>query len=90
MKKQFIIMMAGILMLVGSVQVTAVTQYTITNLGTLGGGSWACAINNNGQVVGTSHLTVNYYPLHAFLYNGTTMKDLGKIGRSTRLNSSHT
>ncbi len=51
MKKQFI-MMAGVLMLVGAAQVMAVTQYTITDLGSLG----ASDINDSGQVVGWTRL----------------------------------
>jgi len=50
MKKQFIIMMASVLMLVVSGQVRAETQYTITNLGNF----TVEGINDSGQVVGTS------------------------------------
>ena len=37
MKKQIIILLAGVLMLIASGQVLAVSQYTIKDLGTLGG-----------------------------------------------------
>ena len=79
MKKQFIIMMASVLMLVGSGQVMAETQYTITDLGTLGGSlSYAYGINDSGQVVGVSWITGNSTS-HAFLYDGGNMIDLNTL-----------
>lgn len=55
-----------------SLQVVAV-EYTITNLGTLGGNSsHALGVNNSGQVVGVSDG-------HAFLYSGGQMSDLGTL-----------
>lgn len=81
MKKQFIIMMAGVLMLVGSGQVMAVTQYTITDLGILSGtGSWANSINASGQVVGYANTAAGEFAYRAFLYSGSTMTDLGTLG----------
>lgn len=56
--------------------------YTVTDLGTLGGGFTAGnGINNAGYVTGTS-TTTSLGPLHAFLYsNGQIMDlDLGTIG----------
>lgn len=48
---------------------TAAVQYTITDLGTLGGPrSYACAINNNGQVVGYSMLGDSK---HAMVWSNT-------------------
>ena len=45
--------MASVLMLVSSGQVMALTQYAITDLGTLGGNtSYAYGINNNGLITG--------------------------------------
>jgi len=81
MKTQIIIMLASALMLFGLGQATAETQYTITDLGTLGGTrSWAYGINDKGQVVGGSY--INDGPdYHAFLYDGT-MHDLGTLGGS--------
>jgi probable HAF family extracellular repeat protein len=80
MKKQFIIMMVIVSILVGSVQIIAATQYTITDLGTLGGTySSASGINNWGQVVGTSKIAGDSR-YHAFLYSDGVMQDLGTLG----------
>lgn len=52
-----------------------------TALGALGGStssSRALGINSNGLVVGMSGTTSGYN--HAFLYNGSTMTDLGTLG----------
>jgi probable HAF family extracellular repeat protein len=58
----------------------AVTDYTFTSLGTLGGReSYAYGINNNGQVVGTSRIAGDSAH-HAFLYSGGVMIDLGTLG----------
>ncbi len=52
--------------------------YTIKNLGTLGGNSSvARAINATGQVVGQASDAAG--ELHAFLYNGDKMQDLGTL-----------
>ena len=54
-------------------------QYTVTDLGTLGG-SYSCAsgINDSGQVVGEAQTSSGYG--HAFLYSNGTMVDLGTLG----------
>lgn len=55
------------------------TGTTLTDLGTLGGGSSAArAINASGLVVGLSE--VGRGKVHAFSSNGTTMTDLGTLG----------
>jgi len=60
-------------------------DYEFLDLGTLGGyTSNANAINNNGQVVGSSHTSTNTYT-HAFIWDiASGMQDLGTFGyRST-------
>jgi probable HAF family extracellular repeat protein len=55
--------------------VPAWADYTLTDLGT---GSYATAINNNGQVVGSFFDTASGFP-HAFLYSNGSMTDLGTL-----------
>ncbi len=56
----------------------AQASYTITDLGTLGGGaSSGNGINKFGQVAGQASTTSN---THAFLYGSGAMKDLGSLG----------
>lgn len=56
--------------------------WSIIDLGTLGGSnSTALALNNRGQVVGSSSLsTDDDYTSHPFLYSGGQMTDLGTLG----------
>lgn len=57
-------------------------NYSITDLGTLGGASSnATALNDNGQVVGYSSIAGDTVT-HAFLYSYGTMTDLGTLGGS--------
>ncbi len=59
--------------------VSAGVQYTINDLGTLGGAtSFAYAINASGQVVGGSLTAAGSE--HAFLYSDGNMLDLGTLG----------
>ncbi|MDF0553642.1 DUF3466 family protein [Kamptonema sp. UHCC 0994] len=52
----------------------------ITDLGTLGGnGSFAVAINNKGQVVGSDTTTGNGGLLHAFIWEDGEMADLNSL-----------
>lgn len=65
---------------VGAAITPAIAQtYTITDLGTLGGGlSVANAINSRGDVVGYS-FTADFVP-HAFIWRDGVMTDLGTLG----------
>lgn len=69
-----------ILLLVAAIPGDAAPQYTIADLGTLGGDtSFASSINDVGQVVGGSE-TVPNNDGHAFLYTpGDGMTDLGVL-----------
>ncbi|HSG42860.1 MAG TPA: hypothetical protein VLA72_06880, partial [Anaerolineales bacterium] len=59
--------------------VSADSQYTITDLGTLGGTfSGARAINDNMQIVGGSDTSTG--ERHAFLWENGVMTDLGTLG----------
>jgi probable HAF family extracellular repeat protein len=61
-------------------QEQAVPQFTVKELGTLGGTlSWATAFNNKGSVVGYSSLTGDS-SLHAFVWHKGVMRDLGTLG----------
>jgi probable HAF family extracellular repeat protein len=54
-------------------------DYTVIDLGTLGGkSSGAFAINANGQITGTARTAAGHQ--HAFLYQNGTMQDLGTLG----------
>jgi probable HAF family extracellular repeat protein len=52
--------------------------YNITDLGNLGGASYADGINNSGQIVGYSYLS-DGVTLHAFEYAGGVMTDLNPV-----------
>ena len=63
-----------------SIQNAAPAQYTILDLGTLGGSfSLAYGINDRGQVDGFSLLPGDSV-VHSFLYNHGAMTDLGTLG----------
>src|SRR5690348_7952200 len=68
----------GILVLM---ELTAWCQnYEVIDLGTLGGtNSFAYAINDAGQVVGSSTLAGSAFA-HAFLFSNGSMQDLGTLG----------
>ncbi len=54
----------------------------MTDLGTLGGYSYATDLNERGQVLGNSY-TVGNSQHHAFLYDAGVMTDLGTLGEPT-------
>ena len=58
----------------------AAIQYSVTDLGTLGGEYVSVSgINNRGQVVGNSTTNgLNF--MHAFVYGGGSLTDLGSLG----------
>lgn len=59
----------------------AARPYTILDLGTLGGAiSRGNAINARGEVAGTSETATG--AMHAFLFDGKTMIDLGTLGKN--------
>jgi probable HAF family extracellular repeat protein len=60
----------------------AVTTYLVTDLGSLNGGtSSAIAINNNGQVAGTSTDATGGFD--AFLFSNGALNDIGNLGGSS-------
>ena len=70
---------ALVCLLAGARTVTA-QAYTVTALGTLGGGTaFPHGINNAGQVVGESALPGDSIT-HAFLWENGVMRDLGALG----------
>jgi probable HAF family extracellular repeat protein len=66
----------------------AAPQYSITDLGTLGGAySNSAALNEAGQVAGYSHLPANA-ALHPFIWQeGAALQDLGTLGGTHALAS---
>ena len=70
----------------GSHNLAADVLYSVTDLGSLGGSyrrstfSSAAAINNPGQITGSSFSTALFSPTHAFLYSNGRMIDLGTLG----------
>jgi probable HAF family extracellular repeat protein len=56
------------------------------DIGSLGGFAWATAVNDFAQVVGYSAISATVFPpplLHAFLYSGGKMRDLGTLPGGT-------
>src|SRR3954454_4834140 len=66
------------LLLAWSHCVSAEALYSVTDLGTLGGGGFGLGINNAGQVVGSSATSTGAE--HAFLYSNGQMQDVGTLG----------
>ena len=68
-------------LLLAPIMAGAQSGYTITDLGSFNGNSYAYDINNKGQVVGVSNTQSSN---HAFLYSGGGLIDLGNPGVSDR------
>jgi probable HAF family extracellular repeat protein len=65
------------LLVLGGFNAELRATYSVTDLGSLGGSSYAMAINNSGQVVGFSFLTSSTSgDYRAFLYDNGAMTDL--------------
>lgn len=91
MKKSSIVLLgASVLSLALIGLAEAAPEYTGIDLGTLGGvnsqglASIALDINDSGQIAGASVLNDNT-TVHAFLYSGGTLHDLGTLGGSASI-----
>jgi probable HAF family extracellular repeat protein len=62
--------------------ISGAQTYTVTDLGTIGGNlSYASAVNDSGQVVGSSYITKQNAIYHAFIWTAATgLQDLGTLG----------
>ncbi len=81
LKKTKCISLAALLILSASDMANALPQYSLTDLGSLGGtATYAYGVNATGSVVGDGYNGAGAD--HAFLYNGT-MHDLGTLGGSS-------
>ena len=67
------------------------TQYTITDMGTIGGvTSYAYGVNDSGEVAGYAYTTPGTGSPHAFTYaNGTTTDISALVVHSERQGHSH-
>lgn len=72
-----------------SILSTQLTDYTTTDIGTLGGaGAQALDINNQGQIVGMANFSPHSLFVHAFVWQDGVMVDLGTLGGdNSRANS---
>src|SRR5471032_888517 len=75
--------LAGALLLAFAGAAAAAPQYNYSALSSLGGtNTGATAINNAGQISGTSDTSDGYS--HAVVWSGTSVTDLGSAGRSSQ------
>jgi probable HAF family extracellular repeat protein len=82
----FVVGVALVVAITGSNRARA-AEYTVTDLGTLGGArSSAAGLNESGEVVGESD-TAEPEVRRAFIYSGGTMKNLGTLGGPRSLSS---
>ncbi len=73
--------MAGLLLLIAAPATAWPQQYTVTDLGTLGGSeTTAAGINNSGVVVGQSYLVPGEGDRHAYAWIAGSLNDLGTLG----------
>ena len=82
MSKRAILIAAGCVVLIWClVSFFSQEEYGIIDLGTLGGDSYAVAVNDIGQVAGHSEIAIGSDDEHAFFWDTTTgMMDLGTLG----------
>lgn len=76
---KFTVILVILVTLLAVVPAFADIQYTVTGIVGFGGYTVATAINNKGQVVGSSY-TTGGYSQHAFIYSDGAMQDLGTFG----------
>ncbi len=83
MRTRNLVSLIGAALLAGPLTVAA-QEYSVTDLGTLGGtnGSYGEGINASGQVTGYSY-TAGNTAYHAFLYSNGAMQDLMRGANST-------
>jgi len=80
--KRLIVLIFVLLFVLAPQNAWSQDQYTLTDLGTLGGTfSEATAINNAGQIVGGSYVAGSTN-MHAFLSENGVMRDIGNLGSS--------
>jgi len=80
MKMQNRLMLLAWFVTASLTEAQAMPVYSVTDLGTLGGNSYALGLNNNGDVVGYSYTSAG--SIHAFLFSDGLMSDLGALGGS--------
>ncbi|MGO9107659.1 MAG: hypothetical protein ACLP9L_00370 [Thermoguttaceae bacterium] len=77
--RRFILLVSALLLVSANENAWGQVRYTVTDLTFPGGSqSFAYAINNSGQVVGSCIPSGGTYS-HPFLYSGGTMQDLGVL-----------